>query len=190
MGGVEKSRFERLTWQVDWVGWIGMLGWVGWRVGRRAQRVGWVQHIIPYIFKQKKFYDQCWAALDFKAGGSSAINHLSDIANEFVNTCGFDVDTFPPSVKNQIRESVTREMETVAKTYISTNMWRARLRDSNLELCRLHHGLWYSDSEREGVEKEVKTATEKPSQRSRQWEKQNSQSGISPGVHQVGGQTL
>lgn len=71
---------------------------------------------------QKKFYDQCWAALDFKAGGLSAINHLSDLANEFVDTCGFDVDTFPPSVKIHIRESVTREMETVAKTYISTNM--------------------------------------------------------------------
>lgn len=70
----------------------------------------------------KKLFDQCWASLDYIKTGSAKRNHLSDLCDEFLTLSGFDVNIFPPSVSPKIRESVTREMEVVSKTYISLNM--------------------------------------------------------------------
>lgn len=70
----------------------------------------------------KNFFDKCWGALDFKAGGSSRRNEFYDLCSEFVEQCNFDVFLFPPSMKMRIRESITAEMATVANTSISNNM--------------------------------------------------------------------
>ena len=70
----------------------------------------------------KLFFDRCWTSLEMQKSKNIRQNPMFELAKEFVRESGFDTNLFPPIVRSTVRESITREMETVVNTYISENV--------------------------------------------------------------------
>lgn len=76
---------------------------------------------IPRI--NKTLYDRCWSAVDIRRSGSGKdSNPVLPYLDSFVSATGLDLKTLPESTKFDLRQAITRDMETSAVNSITVNL--------------------------------------------------------------------